>query len=152
MDLSPLHPIFVHMPIALSVINPLIALTVVIAIYKKAVPVRSWFLVMGLQAVLALSGFIAEQTGTQDRPHVETVISAELIEEHYEWGEKFNSVAWLLLLISGFGFLDKKVSFGFRIATIVCGFALLFLTYQCGSSGGKLVFEHGGAKAFFKEK
>jgi hypothetical protein len=62
---DPLHPAVVHLPIALAVLIPGLALLGILLIYKNVLPARSWALIVLLQALLVGSGWLALQTGKQ---------------------------------------------------------------------------------------
>ena len=74
MDLIPLHPKLVHLPIALSVMMPFIAGGISAAMRREWLPARAWVLVVVLQAVLPLSGLAAANSGEGDAERVEQVV------------------------------------------------------------------------------
>jgi len=74
MDPLPLHPKLVHLPIALAVLAPLLALGVIAAWRTAFLPRRSWILVVVLQALLVGSGWAALSTGQDEENTVGRVV------------------------------------------------------------------------------
>ena len=56
---SPLHPIIVHMPMALTVLIPLFAIGALLAIRRRARVGPAWGLTIGMLALLLVSGWFA---------------------------------------------------------------------------------------------
>ena len=62
----PLHPKFVHLPIALAVLMPLVMTGVIAAWRRGALPRRARWMAVAVQAVLALSTVAALRSGEAD--------------------------------------------------------------------------------------
>lgn len=150
MSLLLLHPKMVHLPIALAVVVPLVALAVIVAWRRNLLPRRTWLLVVGLQALLVGGGLLAMQTGEIDEEHVERVVAERHIEAHEEAAERFVWGGAVLLGLMGLAGLLRGENAARRTATAATAGSLLVLVlgYQVGAAGGRLVYEHGAASAY----
>ncbi|MFQ5457977.1 MAG: DUF2231 domain-containing protein [Myxococcota bacterium] len=145
---DPLHPAVVHLPVALAVLIPLIALLAALAIRSKFMPARVWVVVPLLAALLATASWVALETGEDQEERVEQVVAERFIESHEERAETFMTVSAVLLAVSFLGLLSgaagevgRAVAFGLSVA--VLGFAI-----TVGHSGGELVYRHGAGLAY----
>jgi hypothetical protein len=84
MDALLFHPKVVHIPMALGVLMPIIAGGLLLAWWRNWLPRRSWFLVIGFQAILFGSGVLALRTGEAEEDRVERVVAERFIEKHEE--------------------------------------------------------------------
>ena len=145
---TPLHPAVVHLPIALAVLVPLFAIGAVIAIARGAKPLSSWGITTALVAALALSSYVALETGEDQEDKVEAVVPEAAFETHEESAERFFQLTLIVLGISALGFLPRTAGTGARIVATAGTLALLVAGYQVGHSGGELVYTHGAASAY----
>lgn len=148
---APLHPVVVHIPIALAILMPLVSVGLLVAWWKNWLPARVWFVAVALQGVLVLGTFAAAQTGEHEEHGVEEVLANdEVLEEHEEMGEM---MVWATaatfglmlapLLLPG----DRRR----RLAAVVATAATVGVTVlglYVGKAGGELVYEHGAASAY----
>jgi uncharacterized membrane protein len=150
MSLLLLHPKLVHLPIALAVVVPLVALAVIVAWRRNLLPRRAWLLVVGLQALLVGGGLLAMQTGELDEEPVERVVAERHIETHEEAAERFVWGGTALLGLMGLAGLLRGENAARRTATAATAGSLLVLLlgYQAGAAGGRLVYEHGAASSY----
>ena len=145
---DPLHPAVVHLPIALAVLMPMLALLGALAIRLKAVPPRTWAAVILLQVVLVGSGWMALETGEEQEERVEEVVAERHVEEHEERAEAFQLAGVLTLLVVAAGMLPGAAGGIARGATVLAALAVLAAGIQVGHSGGELVYRHGAANAY----
>lgn len=145
---DPLHPAVVHLPMALAVLIPGLAVLGFFLIYKGSVPSRSWVLVVLLQAILVGSGWLALETGEEEEESVERVVAERFIEAHEEAAERFMWIAGLCLLASGAGMLPGRVGSWGRGAGTIAAFGVLAAGVSVGHAGGELVYKHGAAGAY----
>jgi uncharacterized membrane protein len=145
---NPLHPAVVHLPIALAVLMPAIALVALLAIRRGAAATRTWAGVVLLQGLLLGSGWLAVETGEREEEQVERFVPEARIEEHEEAGERFRNVAAGALVVSALGLLAGRAGGAARIATVAAGVAVLLAGVSVGHSGGELVYRHGAAEAY----
>ncbi len=148
MDL--LHPKIVHLPIALAVLMPILAGVVWFAWRRGSLPKRAWWLVVGAQIMLAVSGFASMQTGEHDEERVERFVGDAAIDEHEDAAKVFMAGTFAVLLLAGGALLFRREERARAVAAVsVLGtLAVLGLGYRVGQAGGALVYEHGAANAF----
>jgi uncharacterized membrane protein len=145
---DPLHPAVVHLPIALAVLIPGLALLGIFLIHKGFLPSRSWAAIVLLQALLVGSGWLALETGEEQEERVERVVAERHIETHEEAAERFLLLAGIGLLASAAGLLPRSAgSVGRGVGTLVA-FGVLAAGVSVGHSGGELVYKHGAASAY----
>jgi uncharacterized membrane protein len=145
---DPLHPAVVHIPLALALLSPFVALAGVLAVARGWLPVRAWTAVVLLQALLAGSAWLALETGEEEEERVEDVVGEKPLEEHEEAAERFLAIAVAGLAVSGAGLLSGKAGSYGRVASVVSGALILAAAVAVGDSGGELVYEHGAAQAY----
>ena len=145
---SPLHPAVVHLPIALALLAPIFALGALIAIRRGARPVVAWGLATALVAALAVSGWVAIQTGESQEDRVEAVVPSAAMHSHEESAEGFLAVSLVVLGVALAGFLPRRVGGAARIVASLGTFVLVGMGWRVGHSGGELVYRHGAASAY----
>ena len=145
---DPLHPVVVHLPIALAVLIPGFALVGTWLIYRNILPARSWILVVLLQIGLVGSGWVALETGEREEERVERVVAEDPIETHEEAAERFLVVAGLGILALGAGLLPRSGGNLARVAGTVVTLGVLAAAFSVGHTGGELVYRHGAANAY----
>lgn len=143
------HPKIVHLPMALSVLLPVIAAGIVVAWWRGWLPARAWILVVALQAVLVGTGLLAMKTGEQDEEIVEAVVAEALVETHEEAAEAFVWGGGLLLGIMLVSLATSRRRIGLPLATLATlgTVVVLALGVRVGHAGGVLVYEQGAAAA-----
>jgi uncharacterized membrane protein len=144
----PLHPVIVHMPIALTILVPAFAVGAIWAIKKGVRFRRAWSLAVGMLALLVFSGWIALQTGQNEEEKVEDVVGEQAIETHEEAAEAFLLASGIVLLIAGAGFVQGRSGVIARGVATVGTFTLVGMGYNVGHSGGNLVYREGAATAY----
>jgi uncharacterized membrane protein len=145
---DPLHPALVHLPIALAVLIPILAILAILAIRWSFLPSRCWSVVVLLQALLVGSAWLALETGEDEEERVERVVAERHIEEHEEAAELLLALAGVGLLLGAAGLLPGRLGTVGRAAATLAGLAVLGSAVQVGHSGGALVYEHGAASAY----
>lgn len=145
----PLHPAIVHLPLALAMLIPLLALGVALAIHRGKLPRWLWSGVLALQLLMVGTGYLAMQTGEGDEEVVEQAVPESAIEEHEEAAEAFVWTAAALGVVFILGVALPKApwrSAAMAVSTFgAVGVAVLAL--NVGHLGGELVYEHGAASA-----
>ena len=150
MDALLFHPKIVHLPMALSVLMPLLASGLLLAWIRGFLPRRTWLVAVVFQTILLGSSMVAMRTGEDDEERVEAVVSETPIEAHEEAAEAFTWAAAAALLLFGcVGFLGsetnaRRAAFAATAASLV----VLALGYRVGHAGGELVYRHGAASAW----
>lgn len=145
---DPLHPAVVHLPLALALVTPLLAVVAALAIRLRFLPARSWAAVVLLQALLLGSGWLAHETGEEDEDRVEEVVGHEALERHEERAETFLWLAGLALVLTVPGLVGSgRLGDGARALAILALLATLVAGLRTGHAGGELVYRHGAADA-----
>lgn len=144
------HPRVVHVPIALSVLMPLVAGGLGLAWWRGWLPARSWIVAVALQAVLLGSGVLAIRTGQAEEDRVERVVPESAIEEHEEAAEVFLWSAGGVLGVMALALAGARRRAGLPIAAAATlgTLVVLGLGYRTGKAGGELVYRHGAARAY----
>jgi len=142
----PFHPIIVHLPLALTFILPLLLLAFAYFIKSNKMSPSAWLIIIGFQAILAGSGYLALETGETDEKIAAKVVSKSLIHEHEEKAEIFVGVTVLALVVSVAAFFIKKdLQFYLQLGVVILSLVACFLAYRTGESGGELVYRYGAA-------
>lgn len=146
--MEPLHPLFVHLPIALATLMPLVAGGLLLAWHKGWLPRRAFAVAVILQVILVGSGVAARQTGERDEERVEKVVREAAIEAHEEAADVFlyGSIGALVLLLLG-GLPGRAGKVAALVGTVGTA-GVLALGVRVGHLGGKIVYQEGGAAAW----
>ena len=144
---DPLHPAVVHFPIVLAVLLPIVVLGGLIALHRGA-PSRSWLVVVAFGGALALSAWVAIETGEDQEEAVEAVVARSAIHEHEEAGEALLLTSGILFLLLAGGLAPGRVGKAARTVSAPAAFVLVVMAVRVGGSGGELVYEHGAASAY----
>lgn len=148
----PNHPFLVHLPLALALVMPLLALGILIAIWRDALPTRAWVIALVLQVMLTGTGFGAMESGEDEEDRVEEIVPHDAMEEHEEMGERFakwNLAVLLLTLLPVVVFRSQKQRQLAVMATSCGAMAVAaFFALKTGQSGGALVYQHQAARAY----
>ena len=147
----PLHPFVVHLPLALSLLMPLLAAAALLAWWRGWLPGRRlWLAVVACQALLVVAGFAALRTGEAEEERVEAFVSEASLEQHEALATRLLVGAGAVLLLAAVPLLLR----GSRQARAVALLATLgmvvvsVLAVQTGKAGGELVYKHGAAAAY----
>lgn len=148
---DPLHPAVVHLPIALALLVPLVALFALLAVRLGIVAVRGWSFVVLLQVLLVGSAWLALETGEDQEERVEKVVAERHIEEHEEAAEWLLRAAVVGLLVIGAGLAPGRIGAVARPLGLVLSLAVAGAAARTGHSGGLLVYQHGAASAYTQD-
>ena len=148
----PLHPMLVHLPLALAAIVPIAALLALGAVLRRHRSERSFVVaVVALQIVLALGAVAALRSGEAEEERVEAVVSEAVIETHEEAAEVFVVAAWIALAVSLVPALwprHRVIATVGAVATVVTTAVVLGLGVRVGEAGAELVYGHGAASVY----
>ena len=145
---TPLHPLIVHLPIAMTVLLPLFGLGALIAIRRGARVVPVWGLATAMIALTLGSGLLAKETGEDEEDAVEKVVAEESIKTHEEAADAFTLATGVVLVIAGVGFVRGGVGSTARGVAAAGTLAVLYMGYNVGHTGGQLVYRDGAASAY----
>ncbi|HEY9480081.1 MAG TPA: hypothetical protein VIP79_08315, partial [Gemmatimonadaceae bacterium] len=86
---DPLHPAIVHFPIVLAFLLPIFSLGALWAIRRGARFRRAWLVPVALAAALALSSWVAVQTGDSQEDRIENIVPNQSLDAHEDAAELF---------------------------------------------------------------
>jgi uncharacterized membrane protein len=145
---TPLHPLIVHLPIAMTVLLPLFGLGALIAIRRGARVLPVWALATAMIALTIGSGLLAKETGEDEEDAVEKVVPRQAIHTHEEAADAFVLATGIVLVIAGVGFVRGSVGSTARTVAAAGTLAVLYMGYNVGHTGGQLVYRDGAASAY----
>ncbi|MCU0650498.1 MAG: hypothetical protein MUF00_21100 [Gemmatimonadaceae bacterium] len=145
---TPLHPVIVHLPIALAVLVPIFAIGTLVVIARGATVSRTWSVTVALLAALTASSWVSVETGETADEEVEAVVAEAPIETHEEAAEAFLAASAIVFGIALVGLARGRLGQGARLAGTVGTLVLVVMGWRVGHSGGALVYEHGAASAY----
>jgi uncharacterized membrane protein len=150
MELMPLHPKLVHLPIALAVLMPFVSFGLAAAWWTGFLPRRAWLVAVALQAVLVVGALASLRTGDADEERVERVVAERFIDQHEEAAEAFTWAAGAVLLLAlvPLALRDDRTARRVAAAAVLGTVVVTGLGYRVGEAGGRLVYRHGAAVAW----
>ncbi|MCH2533760.1 MAG: hypothetical protein MK008_04900 [Bdellovibrionales bacterium] len=138
----PLHPMFVHFPIALTF---LIFLYFLFGLYFTSH--FKWSYQLILSVLLFISSIVAVQLGENDEELVEDTGYYQSLDEHEDLGEVIPWISLGLVIAATIGYWVPTVG----LVQVLFGLILLtqtgFIVYV-SHLGGKLVYEEGAASVY----
>ena len=145
----PLHPMIVHFPMAITFILPVLIFIFAYMIKINKMTPKAWLIIVGIQLLVVVTGYISLETGETEEPTVQRVVSKNLIHDHEEAAEIFVGSTVLALVLSiGAFFLRKEISFLVMLGIGAMSLVSCYLAFQTGTLGGELVYKHGAASAY----
>ena len=144
----PLHPLVVHFPVVLAVLLPISIVVALWVIRKGATPRRVWSVPLAIATVLALSAWVATETGESQEDRVERVVREGALHGHEEAADRFLVLSGVLALVAAAGLARGTVGRAARLVTAVGAVGVLGAGVQVGHSGGLLVYREGAASAY----
>lgn len=148
----PFHPIFVHFPIVLTILIPILAILVLIKFRNDPHTHFYWNFIIILNFILVIFSYFALFTGDIEHELLEhSPFLKQAIEQHETIAESYFVITIFLLAISFLG--HNKFSFYkiMRILTIIIYFLVAIpLVLFTANLGGKIVYELDAP--FFRKK
>jgi len=144
------HPKMVHLPMALAVVVPLVAIVVLAAWSRGAFPKSTFAIVVLLQALLVVGAISSMRSGEAEEERVEDIVGESLIEAHEDAAKAFTgaSVAVFLVMAAALLLKSERLSKGLAVLSCIGTLAVLGLGIRAGQRGGELVYKHGAASAY----
>lgn len=148
----PFHPAIVHIPLAITIVLPVLIIIFALMIRSNKMSPQSWLVIVGLQLLVVITGYVSLETGETEEERVEKVVAREFIHEHEEAAEVFvgSAVITLVLSIAAF-FIRKEIGFPLKLGIATLTVLSAYLAYRAGSMGGELVYKHGAGSAYMTE-
>lgn len=151
MTTEPLHPMIVHLPLALAVLMPLFTVGSVVAWWREWLPGnRVWLILFFLQAILLITGVAALRSGEAEEERVEPIVGEWALETHEEAAEVFVAGAGLVLCLFVLPLVLPGETLRRRAAAVllVAPLIVAVLAVRTGEAGGELVYRHGAGSAY----
>lgn len=145
---NPLHPAIVHFPIVLAFLLPILAAGAAWAIHRGASPRRAWAFPVAGAVALALSAWVAVETGEAQDERVERVVAEQPLSAHEEMAETFLAASAGLAAVAAVGLFGGLAGRAGRIVTAAGAVALVVAAARVGHTGGELVYRYGAANAY----
>ncbi|NVB82898.1 MAG: hypothetical protein HOV81_31260 [Kofleriaceae bacterium] len=138
----PLHPKLVHVPMALCVVMPMVAILIWVGVSRGWFTPRAWLIAAVLQCTTFGGAIAALKSGEEDGEKVEGYASEEALETHEHRAYWFVCVAGANVALCGAAFLlhrDRRQ--GLVGACAIVGlFVGAYAGYLVGDAGGRLVY------------
>lgn len=146
----PIHPVVVHLPIALSLLMPFVFLGFALALSRGLVTRKALYVAVALQALVFASGIAGLRTGEAEEERVESIVPHEAIEHHEHDAQRFVASAFAVLALSILVVVVKKepLARGLVLVTAIGAFGSAVMALDAGHHGGELVYQHGAADAY----
>ena len=144
----PVHPALVHLPIGMSFLLPLLALSIAFAITRTWLPRGAWLLVVMVSAIITGAAFFTRQTGEQEEHRLNDPSLQRGIHEHEESANWFIASTVLTSLLAVAVAFIKSVR-AFSVASFLVAvftFFPLSIALRTGYLGGRLVFEQAAGQ------
>ena len=146
----PLHPFVVHLPIALSLLMPVLAAAALLAWWRGWLPGRRlWLVVVVFQGLLIATSFVALRTGEAEEDRVEALVAESSLHQHEALAQRLLVTAGTVLLLTTLPLvLRAGRARAFALLAVVGMVGVTALALQTGKAGGELVYKHGAAAAY----
>ena len=147
---APFHATFIHVPIGLALILPLVAGAVAYAYWRGEVRERGWALAVALQGLLVLSVLASIHSGAGDAGRVADIVPARFVAAHRLSGQLFlyGAAATLLVMASALVLRQPALRKAMVVLSLAGTAAVSGLAVRSGRIGAELVYAYGGAQAF----
>lgn len=143
----PLHPVMVHLPLALALLMPIFAAVAAWALWTGRIGRRAWLGIAALQLLLVSTAIVAVKTGEGEEDRVEAVVPESAMHQHEEYAEQFT---WGAVVVLGFTLIALVPAAGrsFALVTLLGTMAVAGLAIRVGHAGGQLVYVHNAGAAY----
>lgn len=139
-----LHPIFVHFPLAISFITPLLVLWALIQFKKNPDSANQlWTMVVIPLTIMAVFSALAVLAGERAHHVLHKYMDHKPIETHEDIAEVFAMVVYITAALSYFIFMFKEQRrFLFMIAIMILSIILMGMAMVTGKTGGEIVHKY----------
>jgi hypothetical protein len=150
MNSLPLHPAIVHIPLALSMLMPLLAAGFAWAIWTGRVGARAWLAIVALQGLLVGSALVAINTGGSEEDRVEHVVPKRALHEHEDRAEQFAWASGAACVLSALVLLGRRRSIAGALTAVavIATVGVAGLGLRTGRAGGELVYGHNAGSVY----
>lgn len=143
----PLHPVMVHLPLALALLMPLFAAFAAWGLWTGRIHRRGWLAIAALQLLLVTTAVVAMKTGEREEDRVEAVVPDGALHQHEAYAEQFTWGAVAVLGLTLLAFVPRA-SRSVALVSIVGTIAVAGLALRVGHAGGQLVYVHNAGAAY----
>lgn len=146
----PLHPVLVHLPLALAFVMPVLAIGFAWASWRERIRPRAWIALVALQAVLLGAGFVAMSSGEREEDRVERIVPEAALELHEEYASQFMWATGVTLGLAGLVLASRKRTIvrSMTVATVAGSLVVAAAAARVGHAGGRLVYVHNAGAAY----
>ncbi|MCB1042653.1 MAG: hypothetical protein KDC35_06930 [Acidobacteria bacterium] len=144
----PLHPLWVHLPLALTLVLPFLVLAGLVR--RHWIPSLSslWFITA---LVLAVSATLASRLGETEAVLVKPVVTSTLLAEHESHGQRLVISAWIAVALALGTLVWKNQRDKLVWLLMTLSLILLWFGITAGHTGGRLVFEDHAVDAYLDQ-
>ena len=149
-DGTPFHPALVHVPIGAAMFVPLLAFLFIVAIQKKWLTPKIWWVVVIAQLVAVLGGIMSYNSGEFAKDMVVGVVPDSPVEEHEKLAQYFMiglSISTVISLAAAF-VKAEKAALGLRVLTLLLSLGVMAVSAKAGHAGGRLIYIHYAGDAY----
>lgn len=145
MNELPLHPALVHLPLGIALLLPLLISTVLVGRFLDRMGRAPWVPVALSAILLAVSSFVAVQSGEAEEERVESIVGESPIHAHEEAAEVFawSTVLLLALCVIPLAVKSRGLALGTQSLALAASLVVAGLAIRTGRAGGELVYRHG---------
>lgn len=146
----PLHPLLVHIPLALAFLLPVVTAGFTWAAWKMRTRPIAWLTVVALLAILLGAGLVALNTGQNEEKRVEAVVPEAAIAAHEELAEQFLWITGITLVAAASVMLIRRPAAlrTLTVVTLVGTFLIAGAAIRVGHAGGRLVYVYNAGAAY----
>ena len=146
------HPVIVHFPIVVTALMPFLILIFAYMIKINKMTPRGWLIIIGLQLVVTITGYVALESGEIEEEAVARVVDKTFINQHEEAAEIFVGTSVIVLVLStAVFFLRTEFQFYSKLAIALISIVSTYLGYHAGKLGKDLIYTHGAASVYAGE-
>jgi uncharacterized membrane protein len=145
----PFHPQLVHLPIALGLLAPLLALACLWGLRRAPDRWRLWSLVIVFQLLTSVTAWVALTSGESDARRLEAKPELrEALAEHRAAGERYFVLSLAAVLCALLAYKPTPRSPSLRAATVALQFVLAALLIETAFRGTYLAHVRGAARVW----
>ena len=150
METLPLHPGLVHLPLGIVFILPILSLLFLFFLKKTFLNRNAFIFLVILHGLLCATSFVAMETGEDEEDKVEKIVEEYHIEEHEQKAEDFLISTIVVFIFTLIIYFIPNINFfiGGSLFLLILQFALIFMAYEVGHTGGELVYKYKAADSY----
>lgn len=139
----PVHPLLVHLPIALILLAPFLGLGLLLLLRKEPVQSGLWRILVFWHILLTFSIYAAMTAGEWEREKIVDPVAISRIQAHEDAATLLLLFSLPAIAVAALGIRENSRTFFMRIGLIVVQVFLLLLCVRTAHLGGELVYRYG---------